>query len=525
MGGVSRCIVVVSLVCAAVLVGGCFPDPQTCDGCGESGGSDGSGIDPTVTTTNSATATATATGGPSTSADPTSNTSPDDDDTTGDTETGTESDTETGTDSEPSSTGDDNRLNTPSDCGGGEALAWNESADRVTGEGFRISFAENEWHNVSSYEVGGTEMLFGGGGSAPNFDQNERLWGVGLFSEEAASEYAWMDLSSVNSPYVEVSAGPAVVFVTVLWGDHCGKPPCASMTGTTHFTIIPDGRIVRDDAVVVPARTSNNDWLTSHLSLRPALFDSYSWGGTVTQLPTDLAGFNAAQGAGGGALIHDSTLSLDHEQWLCVSNVQGGGPAVGYASFPHPFVHDPSSPYSSARITETAVAGPPSYGVALQFDWVRSDDVGGDMGENYGGYFMAYADPDDDGDCGCIGVQAEAYMNPPTIAVVQGGSVAYSEFMSKDGNITGDVDNDGFYERGGYYGVDETTPGQPVVVQWSSALQSVLLFVEADDVPQRVFVGDQELGPNVWQTQSEGGVAWVYIGADIPADTDVTIEL
>lgn len=83
--------------------------------------------------------------------------------------------------------------------------------------------------------------------------------GVGIGVTPAVTAHAGMVGKAVHSEIQAVQSGPAVVQIHVTYRVDYDCPGPQTLSGETHFTLMPTGRIVRHDVMVVPS--------TNHLGL------------------------------------------------------------------------------------------------------------------------------------------------------------------------------------------------------------------------------------------------------------------
>ncbi|MBZ0237462.1 MAG: putative metal-binding motif-containing protein, partial [Deltaproteobacteria bacterium] len=276
-----------------------------------------------------------------------------------------------------------------------------------------------------------------------------------MTSPQAFDRYAavtrWQTVFSWRSDaaapgFTELAVGDAVVQVRGTWAD--GAEAASVGSGTSTFTILPDGRIHRHDEVTV-SMDSDDQYLTTYASFDRARVDHADWDGPAAPsapVPLDL----------------DSTTSYrDHyagttASYTCVFDSASGDRVL--------FAAQPQAGADGTRVTEVrratgvVVAG-------LSFDWQRggavsAGDYAADTMLHVGHGAGARPCPD-------ARAYVMAFRQPPAIAVAEPGSVTAG-------------DADGYREASGSYEVS-AGGGRELAVTMAAAVPSLALHVV--DVP------------------------------------------
>jgi hypothetical protein len=380
--------------------GGCFPDLPPCEtDCGIPQDTDG-GMD-------SASGTASPTGGPIDESD--SDGSPGGTGSTG------------GPGSTGDTTGDTDATGDSSDSGGVvlddcepwmAALSWDGGTNTVSSAEMSMSFGDAGGHSPTGLSITGgsrSNVIF------TDATQIERNMGILKFPNEAS----WQ----IENAFNVLEAGPAVARFERDWAS-------GNMTGTSIYTVIADGRVIRDE--VIHNTATNGTFLTAFAALRPDRFDVVEWWG-------DLQGSAMLEPMGPNVAEYIFTSEVGDEVVVCAHG--GSGNVVGWASHGPP-VDGSSNPGPGIRATTSEIDGPTSHQFALQSDWVR-DEGTIPMGYYYGRFMTVVDTSGGASPCACVAAHAESFMRPGTVTPGLGGNVL--------GGLPGDADNDGYNEGSGAY--------------------------------------------------------------------------
>lgn len=501
---------------AAVPMTGCFVPPGFIDcevedhpACAEVNDTDASG------TANETFSGSTTTAGPSTSGTvgSTSEAETDDDTSTGsdgsssgdpsdsETELGSESGTDTGT-----GTGSD--TDAPLELGPCAvpfaALNPNLEGDGASGhvvhDNFTVRFDPARGGTLSSLQAGGPNLMAGYDASLAEILSGVLAYNAGTDTVDAATSWLTGDLSVIES-------GPVLTRVLVDYGNSI----------FTHYTVHPDGRIVRDQQWHQTTELGAS-YLLTFLALAHDQIDRVRWTGTA---PHDTAVPNA-----GGA--HDvlRNEAIWQPGFSCGYRTRDDLGYVGVVTYPTVTGDWPEPP--ADRVTIPMNTGAQNR-LALQADWVDSDIVYQGI---YNAQSMIVVGQDDDAQqerCACVealqqaytGSQAATPMGPPSLVLT--GAVAVTDSMPTD------YDGDGFDEGMGVHGVDPIDRAEAIdiIIPGSSASTLSLKVhhttsvagVELDGVPL-----DQGI---LWEQQlaSSGNEVFLYVGTGIPEGATLRVVL
>ena len=201
-------------------------------------------------------------------------------------------------------------------------LTWSNETLTISNDLFALHFDDSSSHTPSSLTIqeGDDENVIYAGPT-----QDERHMGVLKFPNNDAS---WQ----VEGGFDLYEQGPVVTRLYTGWT----KP---GISGTTYYTIIADGRIVRHEEVY--NEYGGGTHLTAYVALDPARFDTVEW-------------FGDQEGAfslpGSGPMIPNSFLLAGADENIASCAHGSTGNVVGYASHGFPAVGSlPGDPGPGAR--------------------------------------------------------------------------------------------------------------------------------------------------------------------------------
>ncbi|MEM6994643.1 MAG: hypothetical protein AAF721_29275 [Myxococcota bacterium] len=437
----SRCLLPLSVL----LVAGCLPPlpplAGDTDGIGSDGDGDGDGdLDGEGTTA----------GGDWTE-DPTAGTVGGEDsgsDEAGEQSTGADSTGDGGSASDDAADSDDGTTGgEPGDCPAIDALSRpGEQPTAVSNCQFLVDFDPGTpgLSELRALEGSGQDLLF--------------HHGAALETETGVVQWAFNTSASSSQASAELQHGPAVHRVRVPWNDAGAEG--AGFEGVTIYTVIADGRILRDDYVHV--LEEEGDWLVSFNALRADVITDLAWDG-ISQ-PAGSVPIEADGAVGITPLFSADAVSNDG--YLCAYD-HAHGDAVGFAEY-----EGPNSTWVGPRASrdQQDAGDPSSTSVVLQADWLRSAAV---LPSEYFGESMLHIGAAPAGlECEAIYDHYLAYRQPGGLTVTEGGSVLTGQ--------SGDVVNyDGHSEGGGFYSI-QAESGDTIVASLSggvSTYPSVLLHI------------------------------------------------
>jgi hypothetical protein len=323
-----------------------------------------------------------------------------------------------------------------------------------------------QWHpsKLVAREVSEDNLLYEG------LQNPERLAGVAHVGEGYSVQGA-----GLPENFVIVESGPALERVRIDW--LIGS----TVEGHVLYTVIADGRIVRDEYMHQLQPGDDGDSQISYLSLDPSRFDRVEWFGAsegnyeiADPAPTDPGRVTFF-----GSESQEATT-------LCA---QGQGSVVAFA--PYPFANPAAM---GIRGTHGETLGAGSESISLTFDWVQPDGTVG-AGE-YFAHTLTVVDAATENPCECAMVHAAAFQAPPSLLVTGGGNIISF--------APGDEDGDGFTQAGGFYSVG---------VDGSGVLT---MHIESDPVPPSILIYLDPLALETIQNVTLGGADLVF-GTDVLA--------
>jgi hypothetical protein len=357
----------------------------------------------------------------------------------------------------------------------------------VSNEEIAVEFDAAENYTASSLtDGGGSELLLTAD------DPHERLIGIGYFMSPGVDEYSWRGSDAVLTVLED---GPAVVQVEVTWTTDDASTD-ASLVGTTVYTIIPDGRLVRQEALQFMDPTLEASYLTAYMSLDASAFDQ-------VQASFPFVNCRGAQVCDVGdanevAIYGYGFAELD--TWMCAT----------HEVFPHSvsWMIDSASPTGefevSARLSEVN-EGAAAHSLAMQYDWVRGTNT--QIGD-YGIDVLAYVD-DDDPDCACSEQHFASYGERPTPTETSG--VDATNYRSQGAFYDVEVNADTFELT---FGAEPLPPTMLLRIDGRSAITEVA--IEGDTLTE----GDDYL----WQSGiQDKDSAWLYLARPLAEGETLTI--
>ncbi len=129
-----------------------------------------------------------------------------------------------------------------------------------------------------------------------------------------------------TSSLAQLATGPAFAQARVSWSGtfHCASTP-STVSGSSTFTIFPDGRIIRDDQITSPTSValasvncgcgsaSGSYFLTSYLSLLTQRFSHLTYDAIPTGTPAPVE-------AAFAALVDGNSVDAPNPRWACLEN-------------------------------------------------------------------------------------------------------------------------------------------------------------------------------------------------------------
>lgn len=302
------------------------------------------------------------------------------------------------------------------DCTGGpldpsDAIAGNAVSETVTELAVDNGLLSLAWRASVNWMIA---ELANEQGSGAN------LLYTGVMPERLAGVHAWQswfswDPAETTTHMDVITLGPAVVRVHVDWiaGDGSGTGVgTGQVSGSIYYTVLPDGRVHRDEDVTVA--DTEQSWLTAYVALDRSSFTQATWQGNAT--PEALTGSMRTG-------FYDPVGTP--AEWMCVYD--DGDDAVGFAW--------QGASGNGPRLSEGAGGAGQ---VALQYDWVQGTGVAADT---YSGQFLVVVRRDAVNPCGAVDALSNAWQRPPLL----------DPLASRHTAGVGDNDQDGFDEGGGYY--------------------------------------------------------------------------
>ncbi|MEM6989476.1 MAG: hypothetical protein AAF721_03235, partial [Myxococcota bacterium] len=356
---------------------------------------------------------------------------------------------------------------------------------------------------------------------------DERLAGVLLFDDPNGSTASWSGgpPPAPNGTYV-TQTGPAVYRIHVASrSQKSGPAGSTDFVTSTFYTVIADGRIIRDDDVGLTSAPTSADWLLSYIALAAQHFTDVRWvGSDAGAEETDIGGTPF-----GPVPIRETTTgALD---WACVYN-DSEAFAVGVGIFDKTSSkHAPVGPratrvhHQTRDVTQTSIT--------LQSDWVRGPGTV-DPSE-YPAETLMHVGAYEGEPCDTIDAYHRAYQGAGTL-VWDTGYIAWGEVSGGEGSS-----GTHFSPGGGFYWVaapETITENIVVHLQDAEPQPTMLLYVaQLDEASfQGVMIDDNAVAAEDIITQpavleGEGGVwaidpgLWVLIGVPVQADEDIVIQV
>ena len=366
-----------------------------------------------------------------------------------------------------------------------------DSIYTVSNEEIAVVFDPDANYMPSSFtHAGGPELLYTGEANT------ERFMGIGYFIDPSINEYSWR---GSNADLVVLEEGPAVVQIEVTW-DTDDASTDASLYGTTVYTILPDGRIVRrEEFHFAHASTPEaNAYLTAYLSLDASEFDhvrsNFPFVNCRGALECDVGdAFDVAIYGYGYA---------EEDTWLCATD-QGSPSSVSW-------MIDSDSPTGeelvSARLTEVN-SGAGEHSLAMQYDWARGGTT--PIGD-YGLDVLAYV-VEDDPECACSLEHFEAYG-------AQTAPTADSGVQSRD-----------YAPWGAYYDVVVNADTVGLTFGNPPLPPTMLLRVDGRSTVTGVMIDEEDLVEgDDYLTQTgiqDENSAWLYLARPLDVGETLTITM
>ncbi len=234
------------------------------------------------------------------------------------------------------------------------------------------------------------------------------------------TEFPLWNIWSEQDPAVTVlESGPAVVRMRVDWAVNVDVDPEDEAYGTSTYTFIADGRIVRDEDLVYSEATNDTmqNWLTAYLALEPNRFTQVEVRGdaditsAVDQQEPAFDIFN-------GQPSQDVTFCARHE---------ASDDVVGFTGRRD---SDVTTEWNGLRATEAEFFGPRS--LSFIGDFETGNGVGGDniTPGTYRGYFLTTLGGNPGADCARVHEHGAEFLSPSWL-VTEGGT--YDSFHDFSG--------------------------------------------------------------------------------------------
>ncbi len=313
---------------------------------------------------------------------------------------------------------------------------------------------------------------------------SDRLTGVTRFPTTAS----WRAVGQPPS-FSELAVGPAVVRIVQRWND-------GGDTGSSEYTIYPDGRIHRHDEVEVAP--SSDQYLVAFITLDPAALNYADWQGSPAPEPFDIVGVAYEP--------HYEAPPTGAASYVCAFHATTGD-RIGLAA------RIPGGA-DGLRVSESIRSGVEV--AALVLDWVRLRAVASGM---YRADLMFHVGHGSElRPCVAVGPYADAFLQPPTLAVTAPAALRL--------DAPEDADDDGYLERVGAYAVDANGALQ-VTMSPTAGLPSLAVVIsEVDGSHDPVLLRDGVIlvRGRDYHLQVEGGDVWVVLAAPVGAGAALRLE-
>ena len=267
-------------------------------------------------------------------------------------------------------------------------------------------------------QVGGTEIL----GESMQCGHENKI-GVGVYpSYTATSGPTWPTAYAPTSTPSVTAKGPAFVQVAIAWNgkfDCTGTAPAPTASGTSTFTLFPDGRLVRHDTLatgaLLPANTScgclpptSDYFATSFLAVQGAPFTTLLYSAGTATSPLTLP-------------ASDTWIDDPNPRWACLATPNARRLAVAW-----PGTVTSVLGASNDGGTRVALDGAGTL-ITFLFDWIYDHTTVPDMQlETYSAWFFA-ADVRAHCDATAMATLFSDYTDPRRLSIAADGRNAFAD--------------------------------------------------------------------------------------------------
>ena len=225
----------------------------------------------------------------------------------------------------------------PGECGNGVAdqatASMSGSSVCASGPGYTLRFPARGFHYPDQLRIGTQDVL----GTTSTCNEDDRA-GITVYPIPRFSSDTSATGETANATIV--LAGPVVAKVVVNWS---WQPPAACATGTftgsSIFTLFPDGRLVRYDQLTTPAVSSQTpcDCASGGQAFFPSAYTTFESGMTITNQSGTVVAPGTAYGTDLPALVCASdsgwTIGVAQQDHLRGRIMPGGGAITLTADF------------------------------------------------------------------------------------------------------------------------------------------------------------------------------------------------
>ncbi len=225
-------------------------------------------------------------------------------------------------------------------------------------------------------KIGGVEVL-----AEQTACQSENKIGLALYPvysiTSGGTTWPTANGDTHDSAIVRTASGPAFAQASITWGGvfHCGAN-AQTVSGTSVFSVFPDGRVVRDDSFMAPTTTqigtqacgcsgsTGNYFLTSFVTLLNARFSHLGYNASTNNLPmpteTPLAP------------LHDAdSVENPNPRWACMENRDAAGAQQRRFGIVWPATVTPTADDGGTRI-KLEIDSAPTPMTTLIYDWTNN---------------------------------------------------------------------------------------------------------------------------------------------------------
>lgn len=192
----------------------------------------------------------------------------------------------------------------PGECGnGGSGMAtatMSGTAICAAGPGYALRFPASGFHYPDQLRIGTHDVL----GATPGCNEEDR---IGMAAYPMPRFSADTPATGETATAAIVLGGPVVAKVAVNWTWHASTScvPSGALSGTSTFTLFPDGRLVRFDQLTTPASNTHTMcdcssggqgfFVTAYVAFDPALSPTFTDQGGTMLSPSTAFGTTAPQ--------------------------------------------------------------------------------------------------------------------------------------------------------------------------------------------------------------------------------------